>query len=60
MLEIQPINSNVNENSESEVFEYRLNTISHKIPSLFNIELVYQKFPTSHSQSLNTVIYQET
>lgn len=59
MLSVQPRASGGSGKSREEVIEEIVIFVEKRTPKPWDIDEVYQKYPTSYNESMNTVLIQE-
>lgn len=59
VLSIQPRTSNAGEKSREEVIGDIAKLVQSKVPPVFDLDEISQKYPTDYNESMNTVLSQE-
>lgn len=59
VLSIQPRTSSAGEKSREEVIGDIVISVQSKVPPLFELDEIMQKYPTDYNESMNTVLAQE-
>ena len=59
ILAVQPRTSSKQGRSREQIIDEIAQYVQERTPEVFDTDAIYQKFPTSYEESMNTVLYQE-